>query len=157
MMKITKDGKRDSNRMAWLSAAVVSAVIGGCSPPPVDTAEAKLRVGMPTGSSSDPGKLTDASIDPPPLTEIGSKTSSASEDQTLVQTASGKPELVPTPKPRPDRGSGASGRPEVVPTPEGTPVAAKRQQGESGEAPEIGGPVDYKTWPKPDLVLVVSG
>ncbi len=137
MMEAHRDPKR--NLIWWAVTALLAA---GCSPPPPpQTAEVELSVGMPTGSSSDPGALGDGSIAPPRIGDLqGQPAGFRMQGETLVQTAadgSRSPELVPTPKAERDGQS-----PEIVPTPPGVPA---------------GQPVSYREWPTPDLTLVVTG
>ncbi len=152
-----------------LRAGTIVAVLAmGCSPgPSTSSPEVRLSVGMPTGRSSDPGRLTDGSIEPPALSDWDAQASafrSADQSSTLVQTNSNRTaprvELVPTPKAEPDQPTRRSG-PELVPTPAGTP-AGKGTKTSGGSAPlqdpaGLDGPVDYRTWPTPDLALVVTG
>ncbi len=162
----------------------------GCSPPPPETAEVRLSVGMPSG---DPGRLTDAPIGPPNLTDLDATSAHAvamrfADGSQLVQTQAGGGrvpiEVVPTPEPDPKNpdsgkfGKNGAGKisPEIVPAPEGVPTGKMATGGgelgtdaapirialESGAGsnafPEgTEGPEDYRTWPLPDLALVVTG
>ncbi len=153
------------------------SVVGCSESPPItkNGAAAELSVGIPAGGS-DPGALSDGRIAAPRLRDLNGDnethlTAFAAQrdgksryqwklnrlkqaiqppqlnDQSgrLVQQGSRPPiELVPTPRPAIDA--------EVVATPKGVP------NGATTEAAEVAtGPVDYATWPKPAVTLVVTG
>lgn len=132
--------------LGWL----LTLTFGGCSPPPVETTSAEYAVGMPTGTSSDPGSLSGRSIEPPSLDELNRRpTDSRGAGHLLVQTGTGgTPELVPTP--RPD-----AAKAELVPTPEGE--RAEGDEPAQAVSTDIGEPPDYRTWPEPAATLVVTG
>jgi hypothetical protein len=150
---------RDPKRQLLLVTSAVAMLASGCSPPPPETEETQISVGMPTGLSSDPGKLTDSAIDPPGLSDWKAADSAANErDRTLVQTArdgSRRAEVVPTPSP--DSQGKPTTRPEIVPTPKGIPVAGGDGEAGPDEDAMFGGPVDFRTWPEPNLALVITG
>ncbi len=152
----------------WVTSAV--ALVVGCAPPPPQATEAQLSVGMPTGVSSDPGRLTEGAIVPPVLSDLGDDAGDATSGDgvsrgsdrasTLVQTEKRRPgqvEVVPTPKAQIDPRSRRQGKPELVPTPPGI-AAGKAAAPASGGVPiGVGKPPDYRTWPVPDVTLVVTG
>lgn len=128
----------------------VMLLAAGCSPPPPQTAEVKLSVGMPTGNSSDPGQLTDDEISPPKLGKLDAYSAAfRSDGKGLVSTVADgqKAELVPTPNAVPDRTGKRAPTPEVVPVPPGIPSAEMAANA----------PVDYRKWATPDVALVVTG
>lgn len=162
----TTDGKSKYSRCIGLSLLIgLLGLVPGCSDSPPITArltDVERSVGVPPGGG-DPGSLSEAGVAAPELRDLnGDKDSRLAgfrarnreqadfeatlgqydRDQSvqLVQQG-GKPELVPTPRPRPDA--------EVVPTPKGTP--------DSKTAEKPTGPIDYTTWPTPDVTLVVTG
>ncbi len=153
---------RDPRPHAFFVGCVVVVLVSGCSRAPTETAEVQISVGMPTGLSSDPGELTDSPIQPPGLSDWAGNQSDGGQgdrsegESTLVQTTrdgARKVELVPTPKPQLDSLGKPIVRPEIVPTPKGIPAAG----GKSGDDAMVGGPVDFRTWPQPDLALVITG
>lgn len=109
-------------------------LLSGCSERSDRSSDVDLSVGFPAGGS-DPGSLTNSGIEPPKLGSLDEK----SQGVRLVQQG-GKPELVPTPRPKIDA--------EEVPRPEGDP---------DGKKPAVLKPEDYKDWKRPDLTLVVTG
>ncbi len=149
MESIHSPVKRASLHLLLPYCLLISGLLGlapGCSESTANrVAEAELSVGIPAGGS-DPGALG-GGIDAPQLQDLDSsqstrlagfeKRSPSAETDSLVQQG-GKPpvELVPTPRPGIDA--------EVVPTPKGVPGGAM-------------GPVDFKSWPQPEITLVVTG
>ncbi len=158
---------------AWLLA--------GCAPPPVETARVRLSITLP---DQDPGKLIDGSIAPPSLVDLRDvpappvATSVSHRANQLVQQRGSAKQVEIVPAPEPDRPAsepvpaaktaGAPSRsPELIPAPEGVPegkmVPAEgaklgTDSGEPAVFPDGGeGPEDHRTWPTPDVALVVTG
>jgi nitrate reductase cytochrome c-type subunit len=106
----------------------------------------------------DSGQLNDAPLAPPYLTDLKVTPAQAvamrreAGSQTVQQRRTVPVEIVPTPKPD----SAAS--PEIVPTPQGTPIKIADRGDAANPFPQgVQGPEDYRTWPTPDLALVVTG
>ncbi len=133
-----------------LSGIFMLLGLGGCSPPAPSSSAVDLAVEMPGEKVTGP---VNAPIDPPYLSDLADGRSE--ESIQLVQKSGSGPEVVPTPVPD---GSAAK-KAETIPTPAGAPDTSESAQSESGDgfprAEE--GPDQWRDWPTPNVVLVVTG
>ena len=152
---------------------LVSGVVG-CGYESEPTAAVEL-------SPPSPGQITGDPISPPYLSDLAETQASQvvmrfGDGTLLVQnSASGKVEIVPTPDPDANSAgkakAGSENRPtkadprirakvESIPTPEPDAAdseAAKSEPESTTSVAGAEGPEDYRTWPIPDVTLVVTG